>query len=65
MKNWILKFQKDDVVVKGPEENSIELKDSKMSLADELLKYSQLQKEGFLTMEEFNQIKSKLIGGIL
>ena len=34
------------------------------TIADELLKYSQLQKEGFLTMEEFNEIKFKLIGGL-
>lgn len=39
--------------------------DNKSSIADELLKYSQLQKEGFITMDEFNAIKIQLIGGIL
>ena len=39
--------------------------ESNGSIADELLKYSQLQKEGFITMEEFNTIKSKLFGGLI
>lgn len=36
-------------------------KEAKLSIADELLKYSQLLKEGLLTGEEFNQQKNKLL----
>ena len=60
------------IVEEGPGEDVIETQVVKsqnenkdVSIADELLKYSQLQKEGFITMDEFNAIKSKLIGGIL
>ena len=60
------------IVEEGPGEDVIETQVVKsqnenkdVSIADELLKYSQLQKEGFITMDEFNAIKSKLIGGLL
>lgn len=39
--------------------------DNKSSIADELLKYSELMEKGLLTKEEFNTIKEKLLGGIL
>lgn len=47
------------------EEVHVKADDNSSNLADELMKYGQLQKEGFLTMEEFNTIKSKLFGGLL
>ena len=49
----------DEVIETQIAESSNE--DNSMSIADELLKYSQLQKDGFLTMDEFNKIKSKLL----
>ncbi|WP_405286472.1 hypothetical protein [Methanobrevibacter sp.] len=40
-------------------------KDNQKSIAEELLMYSELMEKGLLTKDEFNQIKEKLLGGIL
>lgn len=37
----------------------------KVSPADELLKYAELQEKGLLSMDEFNRLKKKLLGGII
>jgi len=39
--------------------------DDLMDVSDKLVKYSELQKEGFLTMEEFNKIKEKLLAEVI
>lgn len=43
----------------------ISSKKENQTVADELVKYSNLQKEGFLTMTEFEEIKQKLLQEIL
>ena len=47
----------------NPVTNNPTPKEEDKNIANELLTYSKLQKEGYLTMDEFNELKQKLLNG--